>query len=94
MICDGNFKFKEIRKVEKGSFTNAKGEVINYGESYKLKVDEIIEDRIVERIFKVDKENTSILNQLKSVKPYTDIKLRFDVKIYNSRVQLIPITLV
>ena len=94
MLCDGSFKFKEIRKVDKGSFTNEKGEQVNYGESYKLKVDEITEKGIQERIFRISPSNTGLINQLKTVKPYTDIKIRFDVNIYQSRISLTPITLV
>lgn len=94
MFCEGIFKFKEIRKVDKGSFKNDKGEVINYGDSYKLNVDELTEKGIKQRFFKVSTDNTTFINQIKSVKSYTDVKIKFKVDIYDTHVSLVPVSLV
>lgn len=94
MVCEGSFKFLELKKIEKGSFKNNEGEVINYDASYKLKVHEQTDRGIQERIFKIPVQNTGLINQLQNVKPYTDIKIRFNITIYNARVVLDPVSLV
>lgn len=94
MVCEGIFKFLELKKIEKGSFKNNEGEVINYDSSYKLKVHELTDRGIQERIFKIPTQNIGLINQLKNVKPYTDIKIRFNIIIYNARVVLNPVSLI
>lgn len=91
MKCKGRFVFKELKKVEAGSFTNkVSGEVINYNESYKLKVDEITEQGINERVFKVATDNTNVLNGLVGVKTYDKIDIEFDLELYSNGVRLTP----
>ena len=90
MKCKGRFVFRELKKIEKGVFTNDKGEEIPYNESYKLKVDEISEDGINERVFKVATDNVNVLNGLKNVEPYNKIDIEFDLGLYPSGARLTP----
>ena len=83
MKCQGKFKFKSLTKKDGGSFTNNKGQVITYRPSFSLKVDELTENGIFERIFKIS-EDSPLLNSLVNFKPYDDIVLDFDVKFYAS----------
>ena len=92
MLCEGKFMFKEIRKVDKGTFTNENGEEINYGDSYKLNVDETTEKGIKNRVFRIAKDNTLLINQCRNLKPYTEVKIKFDVDIYDTRVVLKPVS--
>ena len=95
MKCKGNFKFKELKKLDAGSFTDKEtGEVISYNESYKLKVDEITEQGINERIFKVAIDNVNVLNALKTVKAYDNIDIEFDLEIYSNGCRLIPLAVI
>ena len=89
MKCKGIFKFKDIRKRDGGSFTNESGEVINYKESYILQADEEVDGRIYERTFRLP-TNSSLIDELKPLQPYTDIEISFDVEIYGSRVSVVP----
>lgn len=92
MQCKGRFVFKELKKIEKGVFTNDKGEEIPYNESYKLKVDEISEQGINERVFKVATDNTNVLNGLVGVKPYQNIDIDFELGLYPSGARLTPLS--
>ena len=92
MKCVGKFKFKGLVKREGGSFTNDKGQEINYNASYLLKVDESTENGIYERGFKVA-DDSSLVPSLLQLKPYQDITLEFDVILYNSSIKLVPIAI-
>ena len=93
MNCKGIFVFKELKKIEKGVFTNDKGEQIPYNESFKLKVDEISEQGINERVFKIAVDNTNCLNGLKNVNPYDKINIDFDLELYASGCRLKPLAI-
>ena len=93
MKCKGNFIFKELKRIEAGVFKNDKGEEIPYNASYKLKVDEISETGINERIFKFSPDNTNILNSLSNAKPYENISIEFDVRFYSNGCRAIPVTI-
>lgn len=93
MKCIGNFKIKSLTKKNGGEFTNDKGQVIKYKESFVLKVDEQTENGIFERIFKVSADSP-LISQLNGLKPYDDIVIEFDVALYSNRISLIPIALV
>lgn len=95
MKCRGKFKFKEIFKVEAGSFTS-NGNTINYSASYKLKVDEKTEKGISERVFKIadNPENYKLIEDLSKLQEYTDFILEFDVVLYTNSVSIIPIAIV
>lgn len=90
MKCNGIFKFKSITKRDGGSFTNAKGDVINYKESYALQVDEEKDGRIFERVFKLPVDSP-LVDSLKALEPYQDIEITFDIDIYGSRIVLSPV---
>ncbi len=93
MKCRGIFKFKEIVKKEAGSFTNGQGQLINYPESYVLKVDEKTEKGIQERIFKLDKDST-LVPKLQKIGEYTDIVLDFVVIFYGNVIRIVPTEIV
>ena len=92
MKCVGKFKFKGLTKKDGGSFTNDRGQVIQYKESYSLKVDENTEKGIYERTFKVASDS-SVLDQLMKLQPYQDITLEFDINIYGSRITVVPVAI-
>jgi len=89
MKCRGKFKFKEIIKKDAGSFTNAQGQVINYDESYLLKLDEKTERGIQERSFKIPKDSPLIAG-LQKYEEYTDIILDFDIQIFTNSIRIVP----
>ena len=97
MQCKGLFVFKGYKKIEAGSFTTDDGELKEYGESYKLQVDESTEDGIKERFFKVAIDNTNALNVLAKLKPYDKIEIEFNLKLYTkgcslTLVSIFPLT--
>lgn len=94
MKCQGDFIFKGLEKRDGGEFTNQRGQVIKYGDSYILKVDEKTEKGIYERKLKIDITNSTLIGKLQKVADYAPIRLSCDVKFYNNSVSVIPIDLV
>lgn len=92
MKCQGKFKYKGITKRDGGSFTNSRGQVINYGESYSLKVDELTDKGVQERIFKVAIDSP-LIPQLAQKQLYDEILIEFDITLYSSGPKLTPVTL-
>lgn len=92
MKCVGKFKFKGLTKKDGGSFTNDKGQEITYKPSYSLKLDEMTEEGIYERIFKIA-DDSALVPSLQQLKPYQDITLEFDVFLYANSVKLVPCSL-
>lgn len=92
MKCRGKFKFKEIQGRPAGEFTNEKGQKIEYGASYALKVDEKTETGIKERTFKLPVDSP-LVPELQKYEEYSDIVIDFDVIIYNSSVRIVPVEL-
>lgn len=90
MEARGQFTFKSITPADGGSFTNEKGQVINYNPSYLLKLDELVEDKIFERRFKIQLENKTLIDSLLTLKPYDKINMKFDVLMYLNSTKLIP----
>lgn len=93
MQCKGNFNFRSLDKRSGGSFTNEKGNVIQYDDCYVLSVDEATSSGLQVRTFKISTSNEQILNKLKTKKTYDNINILFNVSIYRSNVKLIPIDL-
>ena len=93
MRCKGEFVFKSVDKREGGSFTNDKGQAVNYDMAYVLKVDELTQNGIFERKLKIDKANSVLLNKLQNIKPYDKINLVCDVVLYGANARVIPIDL-
>ena len=89
MKCRGKFKFKGLTDRKGGEFKNNKGEMVPYKGSYALKVDEITEDGIFERTFKIALDSP-LVGQLRDKEMYSDIILDFDIKFYSSGISLIP----
>lgn len=90
MKCVGDFKFKGLTKRDGGVFTNEKGQEIPYKESYALKVDELTENGIYERIFKIASDS-ELLKEFEGIEPYTDIVIEFDVNIFGNRITVVPV---
>lgn len=94
MKCIGDFKFKGIEKRDGGKFTNTKGDEITYKESYLIKLDELSEEgKIYNRDFKIPIDSP-LVEPLLITKPYTDITLEFDIKIYGNNIRCIPVAIV
>ncbi len=94
MKCKGNFKYKGISKTEAGVFKNDKGEEIKYNASYKIKVDEITDNGINERVLKFPAENDALFQKIITLKPYDDITLDFVVELTNNGCKVTPIDLI
>ena len=93
MKAYGKFVYKSLEKRDGGEFTNSSGQNIKYEDSYVLKIDENVDGSINERKLKVDKNNIGLINQLKDVKPYSEIELECEVHLYQNSCKLIPIRL-
>lgn len=94
MKTSGEFKFKSIEEREGGEFVNERGQKIKYDGKYVIKLDEQSEDgKINDRRFSIDKKDTDLINQFKSLPTYSDVKIEFDVRIFNSQVRLVPVKL-
>lgn len=94
MKTSGEFKFKSIEEREGGEFVNERGQKIKYDGKYVIKLDEQSEDgKINDRRFSIDKKDIDLINQFKSLPTYSDIKIEFDVRIFNSQVRLVPVKL-
>lgn len=91
MKCKGEFVFKSVEKREGGSFTNDKGQAVNYDMAYVLKVDELTQNGIFERKLKIDKANSVLLSKLQNMKPYDKINLVCDVVLYGANARVIPV---
>ncbi len=91
MKCKGEFVFKSVEKREGGSFTNDKGQAVNYDMAYVLKVDELTQNGIYERKLKIDKANSVLLNKVQNLKPYDKINLVCDVVLYGANARVIPV---
>lgn len=93
MVAKGKFMFKCIQEREKGSFTNKEtGELIKYDSCYILVADEVVDDyNFTERRFKINKENTSLINDLSNLESYTKMEIYFNVTLYSSNAKVEPI---
>lgn len=94
MIAKGKLIFKGVSEREGGVFQDESGKSVNYDMAYILKVDELQDDgTYAEKKLKIDKGNTGLVSQLKDIKPYTEIELECNVKLYNNACKIIPIRL-
>lgn len=94
MKARGEFVFKGLEKRDGGEFTNERGQNVKYGESYVLKVDEVLEDSINERKLKVDPKNIALVDSLKKLKPYDKIELECDIQLYQNSAKVVPVSIV
>ncbi len=90
MECKGKFKFKQLVRKDGGEFTNDRGQLIQYKDSYTLTVDEQTENGIYERKFKIATDS-DIVQELLIKKPYSDITLTFDINFFGNSLKAIPI---
>lgn len=93
MKAYGKLIYKSLEKRDGGEFTNDRGQNIKFDESYVLKVDENLDGSIGEHKLKVDKNNIGLVDQLKALKPYTEIELECNVVMYQNSCKLIPVSL-
>lgn len=98
MVCEGNFIFKEIKKTNAGQFTNREtGQVVDYEGSFKLKVDEVTDDGITERIFKLPLSADNLYAQFLKLEPYDKITIAFELYFnnydnVNTNARLVPVS--
>ena len=94
MQAIGKFIFKSLEKKQGGEFTNEKGQLVKYSESYQLKIDENKDGVISERKLKVLADNNTLVQKLMKKNAYDKIELLCDVEFYGSVAKVIPIDLV
>lgn len=94
MKAKGEFVFKGLDKRAGGEFLNDKGQKVSYNEAYVLKVDEVVDGSINERKLKIDTANTSLIDNLKKLKPYDKIELECDVVLYNNSAKVVPVAII
>ena len=90
MECKGKFKFKQLQRRDGGEFTNSSGQVIQYKESYVLTVDEITDNGIFERKFKIPTDS-ELVQELLIKKPYSDITVTFEISFYGNSIKATPV---
>lgn len=74
--------YKGIKEIKAGSFTDLTGKVINYPDSYKLIIDEVVNDRAITRELRLKKEIA--INITSNFKLYDKICIAFDVYFLNN----------
>lgn len=92
MNCLGKFKFKGLVQKDGGEFTNARGEKLTYKPSYQLKLDELSENGVNERIFKLPIDSP-LVPELSKKRLYEDINIEFEIEFYSSGIKLTPVAL-
>lgn len=90
MVCSGNFVFKGIEKRDGGEFVNQQGQKITFEPTYQVKVDENVDGKIQERIFKFKQTNKVLAQEFKEINVYDSIEIDFNVELYKNSVKLIP----
>lgn len=90
MIRSGNFVFKEIEKRDGGEFVNQQGQKITFDPTYQVKVDENVEGKIQERLFKFKQTNKALAQKFEELKTYDNISIDFNVELYKNSVKLVP----
>lgn len=90
MKCVSEFIYKSLEKRDGGKFTNDKGDVIEYSDSYVLKVDELTSKGIYERKFKFPTKNIELVNKLKDINAYSRVQIEFNVELYGSQARVTP----
>ena len=79
MRCQGKFRYRGLEKKDSGTFVNAQGQKIDYPAKYILKLDEVGEDGIEERCFKVALDSTFI-PKIINTKIYDEVTIEFDIQ--------------
>ena len=76
MQAKGIFLFKSLERKDGGKFTNERGQLVDYAESYQLKVDENVNGVINERKLKVAINNDTLIQKLMKKQPYDKIECK------------------
>lgn len=90
MVCTGHFVFKGIEERDGGEFVNQQGQKITFEPTYQVKVDENVDGKIQERIFKFKQTNKALAQEFKGINVYDSIEIDFNVELYKNSVKLIP----
>jgi len=90
MKCEGSFIYRGIEEKEGGEFINNNNQKVKFDPTYQVKVDEEVENNIVERKYKFSRSNVELAEKFKRLKPYTKIIIAFDITQYNNNFKLIP----
>lgn len=90
MQCEGIFNYKGLTHINAGSFITKEGEKCDYGESYKLRVDEVTPSGVFERTFKLATDSV-LIPELMKCELYQEVHLIFDVTIYSSGARVVPV---
>lgn len=88
MKCQNSVIFKSVEERAGGTFTNERGQSINYDKSYLVRFDEEVDGVISERKVKFKGNNAPLFTKFKGLKPYDKINLVFEVTIQNSGCKL------
>lgn len=91
MYCKGNVMYKGIEKRDGGSFTNDKGQPVDYNSAYVVKFDEIVEGKINERKLKFPTSNKVLFDKFQNFDPYTQVEIVCDVVLMQNACRLVPI---
>ena len=90
MKCKGEFINRGMERREGGNLITDKGQTISYKPAYKIKVDELTEEGVFERILKIEEDKAQLINDFRVLDIYQKINITFNVVIYNTRVVLVP----
>lgn len=89
MKCQDNVVFKSVEERAGGSFTNDKGQAVNYDKAYVVRFDQENEKGVLsEHKAKFKGDNAQLFTKFKSLKAYDKINLIFEVSIQNSGCKL------
>lgn len=91
MVAMGKVIYRGIELRQGGSFTNSQGKEVKYNPSYVLKVDEEVEGKTYERKLKIAEDNMTLVRRFQELKNYTPLTLQCEVKMFLSRVTLVPV---
>lgn len=93
MKCLGKFRYRGLEKKDAGTFVNAQGQKIDYPAKYILKLDEVGEEGIEERCFKVALDS-NFISKIINTKIYDEVTIEFDIQFSkNGSTSLIPVDL-
>lgn len=84
----GEFMYKSIEAREGGSFTNDKGVEVKYDACYVLNCDDLETNGVK---FKIPTTQRDLIETFKSFKPYTRVKIDFNIEIKNNNIKIIPV---
>lgn len=91
MYSRGEVIFKSIQKRDKGTFTNEKGQNVEYDSSYVINIDEKSRNGINQRKLKFPTSNKVLYDKFEKLQEYTKIILVCDVEFTQSGCRLVPI---